>query len=77
MKKLYLITAKDYDYEEYDSVLIRADTIEEAEVFLKELINNFWIESEDGKLKNFKDYTFEEIEQDGESGVIMASFNAG
>lgn len=74
MKKLYLITAKDYDYDEYDSVLIRAKDKEEAEKELLVFLNHY---NNQNPLENFNGYDIEEILQDGENGVIIASFNAG
>lgn len=77
MSKLYLITAKSNDYDEYDSVLIRAKSKEQAEHLLKKHISNYWCSEEDWSLKNFENYGIEEVKQSGESKVIIASFNAG
>lgn len=86
MKKLYLITAKDSTWNEYNSMLIRAENRKEAEELLIRTIH--YCLSKDEPLSNLKDYGYsttplvnfknyhiKEITSDGESEVIIASFN--
>lgn len=67
MKKLFLVEAENWDYDEYDSIIVIANSEQEA----IEICDGYFLETQ-GEI------TAKEINLNtDESKVILASFNAG
>lgn len=81
MKKLFLITCEKCDYDQYDGVVVVADSAEEAIDIVKGVdydTNEFGLPFEGYFAKNQGVITAQEIDlQECERQVILASFNAG
>lgn len=73
-KKIYLVKANGNSYDEYDSIVVLADSKDEA-IGIAETKENEW------GSKYFYSRQFplaaEEIVMAGESRVLLGSFNAG
>lgn len=73
-KKIYLVKADDWSYDDYDSVVVLADSKDEAIKL---------VETEDSELgqgyfaSSQEPLTVKEIVMAGESRVLLGSFNAG
>ena len=65
MKKVYLVKSEDWDYDEYDSIVVVASTEEEAISMGQGFFN-----------ENQGQITATEVNLT-KSGVILTSFNAG
>ena len=75
--KCFLVYVKDYDYDQYDSVAVLAESKEEVrEMFIKdgeytyigEHLDGPWFHKSQGKIY---------IEEMTKKGIVCASFNAG
>ena len=76
MKNIYLIVRKDdYDYDEFDSVVVIADNEKSAfEVSYKEIGSRQWL----NKYWNVENLEFSIIGQSNlESQIVLSSYNAG
>lgn len=69
--KLYLVTAKDHTWDEYDKFVIFANSPEHA---LKLAVNESKVYDDES---NFNDATVEEVIYPSEPFVLLGSFNAG
>lgn len=70
MKQLYIVTPEDYTWDQYDSIMVLADSEEEA---IK--IGEGFFECEDVYAPQGK--VFAELVDMTETGIIHSSFNAG
>ena len=70
--KLYLVSVDDHGFDEFDSFVVRAESKYDA----REIESNY-LGCYDSKEKWLYDSFVEEITVDGESEVILGSFNAG
>ena len=77
MKKIYLVTVEEYDYDEYDSMVVIANNEQEAiEMCKAEDYNSTW--GCDGFVKKQGKITAKEIDLNtNNSQIILTSFNAG
>jgi len=67
--KLWLVETSKYDYDEYDSFIVRAESSEQA----YQIVIAF------GYTSNFQKETttITEVTVEGEAGIIHSSYNAG
>jgi len=73
--KCFLVYVEDYDYDQYDSVAVLAESKEEVrEMFIKD--SEYTYIGEDGPFF-YKSQGKIYIEEMTEKGVVCASFNAG
>lgn len=70
MKQLYIVTPEDYTWDQYDSIMVLADSEEEA---IK--IGEGFFDGEDAL--NPQGKVFAELVDMTETGIIHSSFNAG
>lgn len=80
MKKIYLVTAEEYDYDQYDSVVVLANNKQEAIELCKGKdyeTNKYSIAFDGYFVKNQGKITIKEIDLNANAQVILASFNAG
>lgn len=82
MKKLFLVSVKDYGYDEYDSVIVIADSEQEAIEICKtddyETAKDGFLPTNGYFVKAQGEITVKEINLNtDESKVILASYNAG
>ena len=77
MKKVYLVTVEDYGYDEYDSMVVIANSEQEAiEMCKAEDYDDIW--GCDGFVKKQGKITAKEIDLNtNNSQIILTSFNAG
>jgi hypothetical protein len=71
--KLWLVSTEYYTYDEYSGFVIRA----ESELDARAIANTQYDDHRKGFWSNVKKVTVTEITVEGESEVILASFNAG
>lgn len=77
--KFFLIVAENFDYDEYDSVVVAAESKEEALDMLKydEDSSRIYIGDEKCAPYFYRHQGKIKIEEITEKGVVLSSFNAG
>lgn len=63
--KIFIVTREDYDCDEHDAYMVRAESIDDV----LRICND--------KAFTKENATIEEITLDGESEILLSSFNAG
>mgnify|MGYP003288615499 CR=1 FL=1 len=66
MKKVFIVEAEKVTWDQYDSVIVLAESEEEAIA-----LGQGFFETDQGKI------SAREVDLNGQSGVIFTSFNAG
>ena len=72
--KIYKITLNEYEYDTYDSFIVRAGSEERAIEFIKKV---YPIDRIFQEIMWQGGYKIEVIEENGEEEIILDSFNAG
>lgn len=73
MKKIFIVSAEHCTWDQYDSVVVLAESAEEAVALGQNL---FELDEEDTDTFQGK-ISAEEIDLNSESGIVHTSFNAG
>ena len=68
MKKVFYVSVEECDYDQYDAVVVLAENLQEAKRIVKE---EDYFQEDQGKV------TYEEVDLNGKSEVILDSFRAG